>query len=509
MRMRRSVFMSLISVIRPHSILFLVFLPWSGAIFYGDEPKTNSTDNPCAVSLSLGECQTTPGCSWYAHKCVVRLAWLRFPSTSSAFGTTLAHHANASLPETARIAVEKGQLKDKSKRDRHNLVDESELTSDFFAEEYPVGVWFPDVFRRPENPGAPWPIEEKEFDVWKGFWTTMFRRPAERVHESYHLVSHGKQRLRDYARNVAGQQTSMLSKGEDALARIKCELQGGGGTRKSRRTCAGTVTPDLNLALKRLDEGFSFVGIYEEYDLSICLFHKMFRSECRAVEFEERRPVPIKQDNFAKKAEIAMLERDGDPWDTPLYEAAARRFWRDATLYNVSHLTCRETCPGVKAFTEDGEHADGPIFFGTGGLYSDYYGSVRVGVANGSSMGSGRGGGGGHFGIEDYVSSNDANSDNRGDYVYGARGKGRNAATEAGGKGRRNGDIDEDKGTHIGEEAKREKTQQKPVAKDDETAASASGEGKMMTIVLERAKGGKTQRKLLARDDETAASRHR
>ncbi|CAK8992389.1 unnamed protein product [Durusdinium trenchii] len=42
-------------------------------------------------------------------------------------------------------------------------------------------------------------------------------------------------------------------------------------------------------AVKRLREGFAFVGLTEEWDLSICLFHTMFGGPCHSSEFHNAR----------------------------------------------------------------------------------------------------------------------------------------------------------------------------------------------------------------------------
>ena len=49
------------------------------------------------------------------------------------------------------------------------------------------------------------------------------------------------------------------------------------------------VTPDVALAKTRLEEGFAFVGLFEEFELSICLFHTIFGHRIRAVELNKLR----------------------------------------------------------------------------------------------------------------------------------------------------------------------------------------------------------------------------
>merc|ERR1712151_684040 len=43
-------------------------------------------------------------------------------------------------------------------------------------------------------------------------------------------------------------------------------------------------------AIRNLDKGFAFVGITEEWELSVCLFHAMFGGQCRDREFTNTRP---------------------------------------------------------------------------------------------------------------------------------------------------------------------------------------------------------------------------
>ena len=48
------------------------------------------------------------------------------------------------------------------------------------------------------------------------------------------------------------------------------------------------VTSDeIDLAVERLNTGFAFVGILEEWDLSICLLHAKFGGPCASYELEE------------------------------------------------------------------------------------------------------------------------------------------------------------------------------------------------------------------------------
>ena len=94
-------------------------------------------------------------------------------------------------------------------------------------------------------------------------------------------------------------------------------------------------------AARRVREGFAFVGITEEWDLSICLFHKMFGGLCVFSEFQDIRPTfPGKSANTDYNTSELMAWHDDI--DEIVYEAALEVFHKNLVLYNVSHETCQE-----------------------------------------------------------------------------------------------------------------------------------------------------------------------
>ena len=98
---------------------------------------------------------------------------------------------------------------------------------------------------------------------------------------------------------------------------------------------------DATEAARRVREGFAFVGLTEQWDLSICLFHKMFGGVCHPFEFEDMRP------SYAgKKADqnydTSQLHGWHDDIDDLVYDAALEVFRRNLILFNVSQETCQE-----------------------------------------------------------------------------------------------------------------------------------------------------------------------
>merc|ERR1719401_1812180 len=90
-----------------------------------------------------------------------------------------------------------------------------------------------------------------------------------------------------------------------------------------------TVTKkEIDKAIKTLDDGFAFIGILEEIELSVCLFHTIFGGTCRAAEFANIRPAydRVRGDRPRMPAtanhDISVLNGWFDRLDRPIYEHA-------------------------------------------------------------------------------------------------------------------------------------------------------------------------------------------
>merc|ERR1711957_1013294 len=92
------------------------------------------------------------------------------------------------------------------------------------------------------------------------------------------------------------------------------------------------------VARKRIDTGFAFVGLTEEWDLSVCLFHHMFGGECRPREFINTRPGEEREGD--QSYNISLLEGVTDPFDGPIYAHVQELFWANVKAYGVSHRGC-------------------------------------------------------------------------------------------------------------------------------------------------------------------------
>mmetsp|Transcript_44786 Transcript_44786/g.139339 ORF Transcript_44786/g.139339 Transcript_44786/m.139339 type:complete len:337 (-) Transcript_44786:43-1053(-) len=91
-------------------------------------------------------------------------------------------------------------------------------------------------------------------------------------------------------------------------------------------------------AVKRLREGFVFVGITEETELSVCLLHAMFGGECEPWEFGRWHLSKYK--NASASWDVSELEGFRDAGDRALFAEAMRIFRENLDLYGASRESC-------------------------------------------------------------------------------------------------------------------------------------------------------------------------
>eukprot|EP00927_Polykrikos_kofoidii_P082123 TRINITY_DN8078_c0_g1_i1.p1 TRINITY_DN8078_c0_g1~~TRINITY_DN8078_c0_g1_i1.p1 ORF type:complete len:343 (+),score=35.52 TRINITY_DN8078_c0_g1_i1:56-1084(+) len=332
---------------------FFFFIPWSSAGVLLDSYQKSGVvrmlaETPCE-GLTPEHCKSTMGCRFIEGICKAHLAWLHVMRCGSSFGTTLAHFANGSLPESLRIP---------SAANPEDMTTEgSEGEPNSFRYKYPADKWFKDVFRSPSDPGNHLPILDEEWDEWKGEWFGIFREPASRTLSSFHHFGKGGGNMTEFARRVRGQQASMLSSGAAGFEKVRCEFS----QSDSAYACAHMVEPDVPLAIQRID-GFAFVGILEEFDMSVCLFHKMMGSNCLAVEFSKTREQAYPGGDRLKDEQLEQLRKMGDPWDEQIYEAAQRRFWSDVRKYELTPSVCSQLCPDGVSFKRKPGDPDSFLF---------------------------------------------------------------------------------------------------------------------------------------------------
>jgi len=209
-------------------------------------------------------------------------------------------------------------------------------------------------------------VTQAEFDEWDGDWAGMFRAPSARALSHYNHVasshaagdceaSHAgavQMTEREYVSANAGLSVKMLSGQEDGMCGFNyCRTSDPANKTnfadpKFNCSSLGSIVPDIDLAIKRLD-GFKFVGLQEEWPLSVCLFHAKLGGECFAVEDQDTH-IGNYSGHEESEASASGLEII-DEYDQALYDAVQKRFRADVEKYGATNENCRVICPALAA----------------------------------------------------------------------------------------------------------------------------------------------------------------
>ena len=99
------------------------------------------------------------------------------------------------------------------------------------------------------------------------------------------------------------------------------------------------VKGDVQKAITRL-HNFAFVGIVENWNLSLCLFSIMFKAPCRDVMFRKTHVTDMKKSNRRVSREQVFSNHDDDH----IYSVSQRIFSRNLFIYNVTENKCISRC---------------------------------------------------------------------------------------------------------------------------------------------------------------------
>lgn len=246
-----------------------------------------------------------------------KVAWLHIPKCGQTFAYTIVHHANRSLPAGTEMNASRG-LK---------VLD--------FAERLGDQLDFEHLIWRNTSFGSHLPITEEAWSQWRGKFMAMFRSPAIRMFSEHdHVRDDGfnpftgmykpaYQNITDYFIRNRGTTAQMLSGQREGFEENYVNLD-------------GTIHIDLELAKSRL-KGFAFVGLTEEWDLSICLFHAMFGGPCRQPEFANMHP-----GNYTQTNPSNPFEKFEDIEDAAIFEEVNKTFWKNMMKYKVNRRSCQE-----------------------------------------------------------------------------------------------------------------------------------------------------------------------
>jgi len=97
---------------------------------------------------------------------------------------------------------------------------------------------------------------------------------------------------------------------------------------------------DSQEAIRRLQQDFVFVGILEQWELSMCLFRTMFGGNCVSSDFMDTRP----GQNGRSGEKLYDTGNVSDEFDDVVYQAALEIFKGNLLKYNVTEKGCARNC---------------------------------------------------------------------------------------------------------------------------------------------------------------------
>ncbi len=173
---------------------------------------------------------------------------------------------------------------------------------------------------------------------YRGHWVTMLRQPEQRIISEFHWFNRGPEKppLKPFAEKLAGMYTQFLN-GAKTHGRFE----------KRRPESHAILLQMLSRAISRLDDDFAFVGLVEEWGLSVCLFHAMFGGDCHPREFRNIRPSVWAEEQKVAAGQYDVTELGGwiDIIDRPVYLHVKALFQRNILAFNISQEGCaRRIC---------------------------------------------------------------------------------------------------------------------------------------------------------------------
>jgi len=180
-------------------------------------------------------------------------------------------------------------------------------------------------------------------EQYAGHCFVMLRQPEQRLLSGYHYSQHSwpeslpASNELQYAERIQGCAVRMITRG---------------GGPKAKQTCGGQYTglptwDEVALAIHRIRTGCAFVGITDQWPLSMCLGHRIFGGKCRVTDFVDGRMTTKGGGETTKIApdphlyDLKPLSNFTDPYDGALYQAALEVFQENLLRYNVSMEACQ------------------------------------------------------------------------------------------------------------------------------------------------------------------------
>lgn len=283
-------------------------------------PQSLFIDGDADITLaSGGQVRNSPRGRRWRLEAAKPFLWVHIPKTGTSFVNTLLFTACLKWPKEA-------------------VMDDSMESQGipYLFKEHPLGKNCPGGFNA-EYPapseGGHYGLSNELFAKQRGHLVGMFRRPQNRIVSAFSqpgapwgAVATGHHNFTQYALHEKGCMTKSLAR--DGW--YPCKL----GSKAASQE-------EVDMAVSRL-QGFAFIGLTEEWNLSVCLFHAVFGGDIYQEEVAVTRPGqgPIRE--AASQEFLASLKDWEDRADEEVYAAAAKLFWQQIQKYNVRRGHCEQ-----------------------------------------------------------------------------------------------------------------------------------------------------------------------
>ncbi|CAE7201878.1 unnamed protein product [Symbiodinium natans] len=268
------------------------------------------------------------------------ISWLHFPKAGSSFINAIVHLPGV-CPSMSNLTISK------------DLLGECWLTK--WNLNFCQKACEFDKFTCPEHPAYEKHPTITDYSAQHGKLMGMFRDPDQRILSGYHDDANNLAAINyaDYLHeDLRIQNCTYMGDDVPKVPILDFAESWKGGMAYQVLTenpSTQTLDPkrskitleDAQEAAQRVRDGFAFVGITEEWDLSICLFHKMFGGACHAGDFENTRPSSPGK-SASMNYDVTELMGWHDHVDAVVYAAAVQVFEANLDAFDVSHRTCQE-----------------------------------------------------------------------------------------------------------------------------------------------------------------------
>jgi hypothetical protein len=269
---------------------------------------------------------------------IVPIAWVHVPKTGTSILNTF-YHTPVICPTFLAdnyVSASEGEVR---YWDHRTWGDLDVVCARGFSKSYGfASQWYADAGFEHAGIGG---LTGDMFKLNRGHFVTMLRQPEQRLISQYnhygpHKLLNGSDNrfwpykssypsLREYAEWNAG----------CAVRQLTMDVG------KPFGFLPLPTSQNVSDAIRVLREGFVFVGITEEWALSVCLFRAMFGGQCVRSDLLDTRPG---QDTNSSGYDTSELYGWVDVWDGALYADAVSMFDSTRNMYGVDAEWCTSFC---------------------------------------------------------------------------------------------------------------------------------------------------------------------